>query len=196
MKAKNWNTKTVSDLESDFRSDLGQPKAWERPVFGALFITIALLVATDLVSDYQDGGSSLHMSIELLIAFFSGLGAVILLGSHFRSKKELLEARSDYARLKEQAEIWRKESESHMAGLSQAIDAQFVRWGLSESEKEVALLLLKGLSLKEIATVRKTAEKTARAQSVAVYEKSNLAGRSELSAFFLEDLLSPQSLNR
>jgi DNA-binding CsgD family transcriptional regulator len=64
---------------------------------------------------------------------------------------------------------------------------------LTVSEKEVAFLLLKGLSLKEIAAIRETSEKTARAQSTAIYEKSGLAGRSELAAFFLEDLLAPSA---
>jgi DNA-binding NarL/FixJ family response regulator len=68
-----------------------------------------------------------------------------------------------------------------------------VRWYRSSSEKEVALLLLKGLSLKEIAQLRETAEKTVPAQSVAIDSKSGLAGRSELSAFFLEDLLVSQA---
>ena len=52
-------------------------------------------------------------------------------------------------------------------------------------------LLLKGLSLKEIADIRHTTEKTARAQSGSIYAKSGLSGRSELAAFFLEDLLVP-----
>lgn len=69
---------------------------------------------------------------------------------------------------------------------------QFVLRNQLSLEKEVAFLLLKGLSLKEIAEVRQTVEKTARLQATAVYEKSGLAGRSELSAFFLEDLLPPQ----
>nr|HMN69592.1 helix-turn-helix transcriptional regulator [Bdellovibrionales bacterium] len=68
---------------------------------------------------------------------------------------------------------------------------QLTSWKLTISEKEVAFLLLKGLSLKEIAEIRKTSEKTARAQSTAIYEKSGLSGRSELAAFFLEDLLGP-----
>lgn len=80
-----------------------------------------------------------------------------------------------------------------MAGLSQAIETQLSSWQLSASEKEVAFLLLKGFSLKEIANLRKTSEKTARAQSYAIYEKSGLTGRAQLSAFFLEDLLSPSA---
>ncbi len=93
--------------------------------------------------------------------------------------------------MEREAEKWREESRKFIEGLGQAIDSQLNRWNLSHSEKEVAFLLLKGLSLKEIAQARNTTEKTARAQSVAVYQKSGLAGRSELAAFFLEDLLAP-----
>ncbi|MFT5681969.1 MAG: DNA-binding CsgD family transcriptional regulator [Myxococcota bacterium] len=74
-------------------------------------------------------------------------------------------------------------------GLSAVIDAQFIAWSLSPAESEVAMLLLKGLSLKETAEVRGTSERTTRKQARAVYRKSGLAGRAELSAWFLEDLL-------
>jgi len=55
--------------------------------------------------------------------------------------------------------------------------------------------LLKGMSLKEIANIRSTAEKTARVHAMSIYAKSGLSGRSELSAFFLEDLLVPSASN-
>ena len=71
------------------------------------------------------------------------------------------------------------------------IERQFERWDLPVAEKDVALLLLKGLSYKEIAIARDTSERTVREQGRAVYRKSGLGGRSELSAFFLEDLLLP-----
>ncbi|MBL7688980.1 MAG: hypothetical protein JNJ49_13170 [Bdellovibrionaceae bacterium] len=48
------------------------------------------------------------------------------------------------------------------------------------------------MSLKEVAEVRKTSERTARTQSAAIYVKAGLAGRSELAAFFLKDLLLPR----
>jgi DNA-binding NarL/FixJ family response regulator len=57
----------------------------------------------------------------------------------------------------------------------------------------VASLLLKGLSHKEIAEVRRVSEATARQQARAVYKKAGLSGRNELAAFFLEDLLLPRS---
>jgi DNA-binding CsgD family transcriptional regulator len=80
-------------------------------------------------------------------------------------------------------------------GLGEAIDAQFSRWNLTEAEREVALLLLKGLSLKEIAAIRVTAERTVRAQARSLYNKAGLTGRAALSAFFLEDLLAPMSIH-
>ena len=91
---------------------------------------------------------------------------------------------------------WRRDSAEHLAGLGEQIDRQLSQWDMSVAEKEVALLLLKGLSLKEIAVVRGVGEKTVRTQSLAVYAKSGLAGRAELSAFFLEDLLLPVPLTQ
>ena len=93
------------------------------------------------------------------------------------------------------AQIERVRSEAQarkqVEGLARSIDRQLDHWKLSAAEKEIAFLLLKGLSLKAIADLRGTGEKTVRAQSAAIYAKAGLAGRSELSAFFLEDLLVP-----
>ena len=107
--------------------------------------------------------------------------------------------RQETAALKQQTEtlqaeavILREAAEraaERQSGLSAVIDAQFRRWSLSPAESEVAMLLLKGLSLKETAEVRSTSERTTRKQARAVYRKSGLAGRAELSAWFLEDLL-------
>ena len=54
------------------------------------------------------------------------------------------------------------------------------------------ILIVKRSFLSHHALARKTTEKTARAQSAQIYEKSGLANRSELAAFFLEDVLNPQ----
>ena len=76
-----------------------------------------------------------------------------------------------------------------MAIAAEKIDEQLRAWGLTESEKEVALLLLKGLGHSEVAQIRGTSQKTSRQQAAAVYQKAGLSGRAELSAYFLEDLL-------
>ena len=96
-------------------------------------------------------------------------------------------------RNQDEASEWKNEAESLLQGLGASINNQFERWQLTPSEKEIGLFLLKGLSHKEIAEIRETSERTVREQSRALYRKSSLAGRSSLSAFFLEDLLLPHS---
>jgi DNA-binding CsgD family transcriptional regulator len=86
---------------------------------------------------------------------------------------------------------WRTDMREVLKGLGSAIDAQFERWQLTPAEREVAMLMLKGLSHKEIAAVREASERTVRQQARAIYGKANLSGRAALSAFFLEDLLLP-----
>ena len=97
----------------------------------------------------------------------------------------------DLAVARQAAERFRNEARDALRGLGEAIDRQFSRWQLSPAEREVGLLLLKGLSHKEVAAARSTSETTIRQQALAIYRKSGLHNRAELSAFFLEDLLLP-----
>lgn len=133
-----------------------------------------------------------HLLLEGSIATFVLFGIFYVLKDSLSTRNVLLETNQQFSAYRVEAEKWRLESRKYVEGLSTAIDQQLIKWGLTPAEKEVAFLLLKGLSLKEIADVRSTSEKTSRVQSMAIYSKARLAGRSELSAFFLEDLLVPQ----
>src|SRR5213078_4265991 len=109
-----------------------------------------------------------------------------------RLDRELTAARAEATRWAEDARRWNSEAQHVLQGLGAAIDRQFDRWGLTDAEREVALLQLKGLRHREIAELRHTSERTVRQQALAVYRKAGLAGRSDLAAFFLEDLLLPE----
>jgi DNA-binding CsgD family transcriptional regulator/F0F1-type ATP synthase assembly protein I len=160
--------------------------------FFVLFLSVILImVIFDLVSDYKEGTTYWHLMTEGLMGLMAVIGIFIVLRNSIETKQELKDEREKFSNFKLEAEKWREQSRNYVEGLSQAIDQQLTTWNLSSAEKEVAFLLLKGLSLKDIALVRKTTEKTARAQSAAIYSKSGLSGRSELAAFFLEDLLVP-----
>ena len=67
-----------------------------------------------------------------------------------------------------------------------AIRRQFEAWGLTPAEADIAGLMLKGVSLRDIARLRHTSETTIRQQAQGVYRKSGLSGRAELAAYFLE----------
>lgn len=66
---------------------------------------------------------------------------------------------------------------------------RFAEWGLTPSEKDVALFAIKGMSTAEIATLRSTSEGTVKAQTNAIYRKAGVSGRSQLLSLFIEDLM-------
>jgi len=124
-----------------------------------------------------------------LMALFA-IPVLLVYRSFLVYKKHVALVRSlDAARI--EGRQWRDETRAILKGLGDAIDRQFSTWKLTEAERDVGLLILKGLSLKEIAAARATSERTIRAQARSVYAKAGLSGRAALSAFFLEDLLAP-----
>lgn len=162
------------------------------------FTAIVVLAAFDLGSDLNEGTTVGHVFAEGAV-FMAGLvGAVVmarrlaLVTRSERAAREQTIALAERLRATEvEAARFRDEARQLLNGLGAALDRQFERWALTPAEKEVALLLLKGLSHKELAEVRSISEATARQQARAVYRKSGLSGRNELAAFFLEDLLLP-----
>jgi DNA-binding CsgD family transcriptional regulator len=163
----------------------------ERIVLLFILLFISVTVAIDLVTDARGGAAIWHLLTEGFVGLLALFGTFYLLKDMFSLKRDLIKERESSLTLRQEADEWRSRSKKYLEGLSNSIDEQLTAWNLSPAEKEVAFLLLKGLSLKEIAQLRNTMEKTARVQSMAIYSKAGLAGRSELAAFFLEDLLLP-----
>jgi DNA-binding CsgD family transcriptional regulator len=158
---------------------------------GALFIMISVSVVVDLAADVERGMSTLHLGTEAF-ALLLALGGIVATACQLRRAylanchllHDLEGTRADLTR-------WRMDAEDLLRGLGAAIDRHFAEWGLSSAEREVALLILKGLSYKDVASARNTSERTVRHQAVAIYRKAGVAGRAEMAAFFLEDLLLP-----
>jgi DNA-binding CsgD family transcriptional regulator len=158
---------------------------------GVLFGAIATFIAFDIFTDYRSGAEPGHVLFESVVMALALAGSVIM-WLQFRTVQLRADRLSvDLEAARREAQHFREEAHDALRGLGEAIDNQFTRWSLSPAEREIALLLLKGLSHKEIAEVRSTIETTIRQQALAVYRKSGLRSRAELSAFFLEDLLLP-----
>jgi DNA-binding CsgD family transcriptional regulator len=69
------------------------------------------------------------------------------------------------------------------------LQERFAEWGLTPSERDVALFAIKGMSTAEIAALRSTSEGTVKAQTNAIYRKAGVSGRSQLLSLFIEDLM-------
>ncbi|MEX3007463.1 helix-turn-helix transcriptional regulator [Hoeflea sp. TYP-13] len=70
------------------------------------------------------------------------------------------------------------------------VEDYFDEWGLTPSERDVALLSLKGLLISDIARLRNTSQGTIKAQCNAIYKKAGVNGRPQLLSVFIEDLLA------
>jgi DNA-binding CsgD family transcriptional regulator len=155
-------------------------------VLGLIMVLNSLDVATDITL----GVPTWHVVEESLIVVASGLAFVYLLTEMRRRSRELGSLASDLARADRQVRHLTEEMRRARSHYAAAIQQQFAEWGLTKSEQQVAMLLLKGLSFKEIAVLRDTREKTVRQQASAIYGKSGLEGRHAFSAWFLEDFLT------
>jgi DNA-binding CsgD family transcriptional regulator len=69
------------------------------------------------------------------------------------------------------------------------IDSYFEQWGLSEAEKDIALLTIKGMTISEIAEIRNTKQSTIKTQSSAIYKKAGVSSRAQLVSLLIEELL-------
>ena len=171
-------------------TDVGSRAA---PLAVALFALIAGLVGIDLVADSLSGTAPSHLLTEAGVMALALTGAAALWRQLRSARLRADQLSIDLEAARQEAERFRAEAREALRGLGEAIDRQFVRWELTTAEREVGLLMLKGLSHREIAAARSTSETTIRQQALAIYRKSGLRNRSELSAFFLEDLLLPVS---
>lgn len=153
---------------------------------------VGLLVTLDILEEPgMTPREILWEMIEPTLIVMTAAGVVYLLNRTKRQHREQLALMRDLEVARAEGAEWRADMRQLLQGLGAAIDAQFDRWSLTPAEREVALLLLKGLSHKEIASIRDASVLTVRQQARAVYAKADLSGRAALSAFFLEDLLLP-----
>ncbi|MBT4889910.1 MAG: helix-turn-helix transcriptional regulator [Rhodospirillales bacterium] len=117
-----------------------------------------------------------HSLIELITAF-SLAPALVIIG--LRIKRLLQDHR--------EAQSFVKVASGELLTV---IFEKFAEWQFTPSENEIALFLIKGLSVQEIAELRNTRPGTVKSQSSTIYHKAGVKGRNELVAYFVEDLLA------
>lgn len=142
----------------------------------------ALFFLADVVADLV-GFSVLteglaHKSLELtaVVALILGIVLTTLEIRRIRTRQRRVEAQLRAA----------------SGAFLELLDEHFDAWGLTPSEREVAMLSIKGLSIAEIAEVRQTKEGTVKAQSNAIYSKAGVSGRPQLLSLFIDELISDE----
>lgn len=157
---------------------------------GALFIII-VGGAIDLVFDAPDSLLSAHVIYEVSMILIALAMTAAMSRGWMMAERSLVEARHVLKTSGAERDAWRERAQLALEGFGRAVDDQLHEWGLTPTEREIALLLLKGNSHKSIALSTGRSERTVRQHAVMVYQKSRLGGRAELAAFFLGDLVLP-----
>jgi len=163
-----------------------------RGILVVALLSIIVGGTADLVMDQPATWLSFHVVFEVLMITGALLMATTLWLGWWRSERDVAALRGSLEVHREERDRWQASARSALEGLGHAIDAQFREWRLTPAERGVALLLLKGYGHKQIAALTDRSERTVRQHAGAVYEKAGLAGRAELAAFFLQDLMLPE----
>ena len=137
----------------------------------------ALFFIGDVIVDLTEGGhlDDLHLILEAIAALSMMAGVIYLM----RELRDLLSRMAEM-------DIGIKAARGEMVSL---IETFFDQWQLTPSEREVALLILKGIDNNSIGKIRGTAQGTIRAQCTQIYAKADVDGRTQLLSVFMEELL-------
>ncbi len=160
-------------------------------LIAAVLATITALNFLDVLHDIRLGVPRAHIIEESLIVIAAAAGFVYILWEMRQRTREMKQLAHTLSAADQQLSDITEEMRSERRHYGETIQRQFTDWQLTRSEQQVAMLMLKGLSFKEIATVRETREKTVRQQASRIYGKSGLEGRHALAAWFLEDFIAP-----
>jgi DNA-binding CsgD family transcriptional regulator len=153
-----------------------------------------LLLTLEIVTE-EDELSFIDVVVDalgILLTIGAAVGVALLAQRLHAQHEEKLALIRDLEIARAEGEDWRNKVQSHLAGIRIEMEKQFEEWGMTTAEQEIGMLILKGLSHKEVASLRGTTEATVRQQAQSIYQKSNLPGKTAFSAYFLEDLFAPE----
>lgn len=158
-------------------------------LIAATLLIIMVLNFFDVIIDLKLGVPLWHIFSESLIVAISAAGAIYLFRDIRSSTANINVLKQKLAHSKKELKNISQTMMDARHEYSGVIQTQFSQWALTRSEQEVAMLLLKGLSFKEISALRSTKEKTVRQQASDIYSKADVEGRHEFAAWFLEDFM-------
>ncbi len=156
----------------------------------SFLVLLSLLTLLDIREDISEGVPFRHWFHEILLV----IGAIgFILFKFYRAIKRIEvvdKMTKELNRSQDEVDYYRNKIGGIKSDFFGVIQEQFKLWNFSPSEADIALLIIKGLSMKEIAELRGSNESTVKQQANAIYKKSNLSGRKNLTAYFLDDLFS------
>lgn len=155
----------------------------QNPGLWILFILqafCALFFGLDALGDLIGNQSLAHWSESDVMEYL--ITGVLVISLLFTGR-QLLTLLDRQKRLEQQMQI-------ASGAFAELLEAHFDAWALTPSERDVALMAIKGLSISDMARLRETKDGTIKAQCNAVYRKAGVTGRPQLLSVFIEELMA------
>ncbi|MGI9449898.1 MAG: hypothetical protein ACR2QH_04550, partial [Geminicoccaceae bacterium] len=137
---------------------------WQiRLMFGGIgVVSFGLLMVLEIVTetDEIEFTDALVDGVGLLLMVSTTVGLALLFHRMQIQHEEKMDLIRNLDIARAEGTGWRKKAEAHVQGLRVEMDAQFDRWRMTAAEKDVGMLILKGLTHKEISSLRGTTEAT------------------------------------
>ena len=146
----------------------------------AVYLLSALAFLAELIGEitgfYLLGASWIVHEIVALVTLFGFIVGGFLI---WRSYSQIRARHAENKRLLRSAQ----------GEFFEMLNVQFDTWQLSDAERDIALLTVKGMSVNEIAEIRQTSVGTVKAQNNAIYRKANVKSRTQLLGSIIDGLL-------
>lgn len=143
----------------------------------------------DLAFDIKERDQIEHIAVEFLIYAVLIYVAYVAFVFYHLGRQALDDASKNIDVTKHKLADAQQKNKQLQDGINASMQQTFIDWKLTIAEVDVAVLIVKGFSLVEIAHLRSTSERTVRDQAASIYHKAGLKNRIELMAYFVEDLL-------
>lgn len=156
----------------------------------AVFLGMAVLLlcmtffSFDVVADFVEHRveGTPYTAVELLHVVFETLAAIGLGYAAITLRAYLGLLQADAERSRETIHMLR-------GNFDEVLRDKFTDWELTTAERDVTLLIIRGLSVADIAAARNTAQGTIKAQSTSIFRKIGVRSKTELMSTIIDEFL-------
>lgn len=142
----------------------------------AVSSALILFFFSDVAIDLLEGDAkTIHFYLETMFVVIMATLFVFQVREFNSMQKKIVLAKGELSLLKK--------------GTVDLINSQIDLLNLTNAEREIAWLLIKGISYKKIAELRSVSERTVNQQVGSIFKKSKVANRHEFISGFIEDLM-------
>jgi DNA-binding CsgD family transcriptional regulator len=152
----------------------------------SILLILLVFIAYDTYVDHKSNVGKVHILLEISLLFSLFAFLIFALKKYIHkniiNEKKLQNLNLRHQELKEKIVQYKTDIHDYL-------QINFISWKLTKSEKDIALLLFKGCTGKEIAEIRNTNYQTVRSQISRIYRKAKVKNHNQFMATLMEDIL-------